>query len=251
MKNKDIINYLLQFFPLESAYNWDNCGLQIGDLQNSVSKIMIALTPDLNVVNECIENGVSLLITHHPLFFSSLKQIDFNSDIGKVIKLAVEYNITIYSLHTCMDCSEILSLNDWLIEEIGFDNYITHSDESLIKITETKIEFDDLITNIKNKLLLETVRYCGNRNDVINKIAVIGGSGSEYISLLSNNVDCLITGDLKYHDYQLALSHNLKLIDIGHFAESIMVRKTIELINKEFNLTVLGSEQTDYIKIKI
>ena len=71
MKIKEITDYLETFFPLSRAYDWDHCGLQIGDLQQTVDSMMIALTPDLSVIQECIDQDIHFLFTHHPLFFSS------------------------------------------------------------------------------------------------------------------------------------------------------------------------------------
>ena len=56
----DIVNSLEQYFPLSLALSWDNCGLQIGSLNQTVTKVVVALTPEIEVIQECIDDMVQI-----------------------------------------------------------------------------------------------------------------------------------------------------------------------------------------------
>jgi len=75
-----------------------------------------------------------------------------------------------------------------------------------------------LADKVKKVLEIKNLRIVGGGHTEISKVAVVGGSGSSYISLAAfKGAQCLITGDIKYHDAQDALQQNLCIIDAGHF----------------------------------
>ena len=76
MKAKQIIEIMEKHYPLELQEEWDKCGLQIGDQDTEVSKLMIALNADLQTINEAIEKGCQMLITHHPFLLDPIVNID-------------------------------------------------------------------------------------------------------------------------------------------------------------------------------
>ncbi|MBW1940555.1 MAG: Nif3-like dinuclear metal center hexameric protein, partial [Deltaproteobacteria bacterium] len=81
-KISDVISLMERLAPLNLAEQWDNAGLQVGQRDWPVRKILVALDPAVDVVAEACKNNVDLLITHHPLIFKPLKSIDFNTPIG-------------------------------------------------------------------------------------------------------------------------------------------------------------------------
>nr|WP_318036183.1 Nif3-like dinuclear metal center hexameric protein [Halobacillus amylolyticus] len=98
-----IIKQLEKMSPKHYAFDWDNVGLQVGTLNKPASKVMITLDVLENVVDEAIENGVDLIIAHHPLLFTSLKQIDLDKPKGRIIKKLIQYDIAVYAAHTNLD----------------------------------------------------------------------------------------------------------------------------------------------------
>ena len=85
MKVKEIVDYLLNKYPLELASSFDmgKVGLQFGSMSKEVKKVMICLDGTSDVIDEAIENNVDLLICHHPFLFSPMLNLDYNSPIGK------------------------------------------------------------------------------------------------------------------------------------------------------------------------
>src|SRR5690625_5594107 len=79
MKHKNVFQLMEKWAPKNLAFDWDPIGLQVG-LQNDETKnILVMLDVLENVVDEAIENDVNLIISHHPLIFNPLKNIDLSS----------------------------------------------------------------------------------------------------------------------------------------------------------------------------
>ncbi len=79
----------------------------------------------------------------------------------------------------------------------------------------------EFLTIVAQKLKIKNFRYVKGRKNAIRKVAVCGGSGSEYIDdAIKNNSDAFITADLKYHTFQ-DYRDEILLIDAGHYETEI------------------------------
>jgi dinuclear metal center YbgI/SA1388 family protein len=87
---------------------------------------------------------------------------------------------------------------------------------------------------VRKQLQVPALRLVGDPQRPISKVAVCGGSGASLISdALRRGADCLVTGDIKYHDAQRARSEGLALIDAGHFGtEKLMVVELADRLQK-------------------
>ena len=112
------VRLLNDLAPTCLAESWDNVGLQIGSRKWPVKKIWTALDPLPEVVAAASENEVDLLVTHHPLFFKSLKQIDCESPLGRIAETALTAKLAIFCAHTNLD-STAGGVNDVLAERMG------------------------------------------------------------------------------------------------------------------------------------
>ncbi len=114
----DIIKLMETVAPPHLAEAWDNCGLQIGKRQWPVRHIRTALDPLAQVVSDAVDAGVDFLITHHPLIFKPVKQVDFGSDLGRIIRRAADGRMAVYAAHTNLD-KVTGGLNDTLADMLG------------------------------------------------------------------------------------------------------------------------------------
>ena len=114
----DVIHVMNKMAPPALAEEWDNIGLQVGDPSWAAKRIWIALDPTLDVVDAACRRDVSLLITHHPLIFKSLKSINLHTPLGKIIDLATRNHLAIFAAHTNLD-SAVGGINDILADRIG------------------------------------------------------------------------------------------------------------------------------------
>ena len=100
---KNILDILEDWAPQKIALSKDNIGLQLGNPNNSVFKILIALDVTKDVIEEAIKKNIDLLIVHHPLIFEPLKNISSNDKIGSLIYTIIENKISLIAIHTNLD----------------------------------------------------------------------------------------------------------------------------------------------------
>lgn len=101
---------------------------------------------------------------------------------------------------------------------IPLDNEIEKFGIGVVGYLSEGIGFEDLIDEVKNVLDIEQVKAVKATDHVIRKVAVCPGAGADYIAkAAAHGCDVLVTGDLKYHEAQLAKSLRLSVIDAGHY----------------------------------
>ncbi len=103
MQAQDIIEIIEGFAPLALAAEWDNSGWQVGSGQTEASGVLVALDATLEVVAEAVEEGLNLIVTHHPLLLAPLKRLDTASYQGRLIKELVAHDLNLYAVHTNLD----------------------------------------------------------------------------------------------------------------------------------------------------
>lgn len=82
---------------------------------------------------------------------------------------------------------------------------------------------------VAQQLETKTVRYVGNPDKIITKIALCSGSGTSLIrEAVRGGADVLVTGDVKYHDARDAEALGLALIDAGHFGTEIIMARAVQ-----------------------
>ena len=207
MKLEEIFNYLNELSPFEMQESWDNSGLQVGEFSQEISKIALSIDVDEKLIDSLDEN--TLLITHHPLIFSGLKQLDFSKYPSNLIHKMIQKNISNIALHTNFDKTH---LNDYVATEVL--GYKIIKKEEFIAYLEVNENFEAFNARVSSALGLDYSKYVKCK-EWVQTAALTTGSGC---SLIPNiDADCFLTGDIKYHDAMSAKSINLSLIDIGHF----------------------------------
>ena len=103
MKIKVILEALEHFAPLPLQESWDNAGLQVGLTETDASGALLCLDVNEDIVDEAIEKGCNLIVSHHPLLFRGLKQVSDANYVQRIVMKAVKNDIAIISMHTNMD----------------------------------------------------------------------------------------------------------------------------------------------------
>ena len=119
-KVADIVTRLKKDFPEEIASEGDPVGMQIGSMDADVTKVMTTLDVRPQVVDEAIEKGVDLIISHHPVMFRPAKNLDFADPQNAMYGKLIANGITVYSIHTNSDKAQNGSA-DWQAEELGLE----------------------------------------------------------------------------------------------------------------------------------
>lgn len=243
MKAKDIIKIIEQHYPLSLQEEWDKCGLQIGDQNQEIHKIMISLNADNYSLKEAIQHGCDMLITHHPFLLDTLDNIDKDDFMGQFIFQAIENKVVVYSSHTALDK---VSMNRWLLEELGVqDIHVGEDGITHYATLSQSMLMNDFIEHVQKVYHLEHLKYAGQVNE-IKKVAICGGSGADFLQDYYGKVDAYITGDTKYHHAKNAVDHQILLIDINHHAENIMVPRLKQWLEKEVDVEIVEGSSPDY-----
>lgn len=108
-------------------------------------------------------------------------------------------------------------------EEVAADIYLLENMKKVYGIgrygeLETGMSMSDFIEKVKIFFKIEHVRVTDVRERIIKRVAICSGSGSAYIKCAGAVADVYLTGDLKFHEGQLARSLGLTVVDIGHYA---------------------------------
>ena len=102
---KEIAEAVERTVPDALAEDWDNPGLQVGDLDSEANRVLVALTPVAEVFEEAEEIGADFLLFHHPLIFGGMDSLDTASYPGDLVARAVKNNLTVYAAHTNYDAA--------------------------------------------------------------------------------------------------------------------------------------------------
>ncbi len=103
MKIREVTRYLEDVAPLSSQEGYDNSGLIVGNHNDEVSAILISLDCIESIVDEAIEKGCNLIVSHHPIVFKGLKRLNGKNYVERTVLKAIRNNIAIYAIHTNLD----------------------------------------------------------------------------------------------------------------------------------------------------
>ena len=103
LKIKEITSFLESLAPLSSQESYDNSGLIVGDSNTEVNGALLSLDCTEDVVQEAIDLGVNLIISHHPIIFGGLKKLNGKNYVERTVIKAIKNDIAIYAIHTNLD----------------------------------------------------------------------------------------------------------------------------------------------------
>lgn len=234
-KLSEIIDILETNMPFSLKEEWDNIGLMIGDTDSEISSVLIALDCTQSVVSEAIEKKVDLIITHHPLIFGGVSNVDFKTPLGRKIKEIIKNDINVVSCHTNFDKAPG-GTSDTVAKLLNLENVenLTSDEYSLGKTGVIKpVTLKEFVGIVKEKLNVSAVKYVGCDEKIIKKVAIVSGSGSEfYKDALNTGSDVLITSEIKHHIAIEGQELGLALVDAGHFeTENISLGTFVKILS--------------------
>ncbi len=244
---QDIINILDKQSPREYALEWDNVGLLVGRRDRDVKKLLIAVDATLEVINQAIEGGYDMIVTHHPMIFSKLKKINDDTVIGHKIMSLVEHGICCYAMHTNFDTKggmgRLAAIKLGLVDVEILEETLEGEGIGCVGRLGDSCSIGDLAEIVKKSFGLKNVILYGNKNACAGRIAICPGSGKSVIDIaVAKKATCLITGDIGHHDGIDAVELGLNIIDASHYG--------IEKIFMQFMHTYL-QEQCVGVQIDI
>ena len=89
-----------KFANPQLAEKWDHVGLQIGNPDLPITRLMTTLDVRPEVVDEAIEQNVDFIFAHHPIMFHPAKNLDTRDPQNAMYAKLLANNITVYAAHT-------------------------------------------------------------------------------------------------------------------------------------------------------
>jgi len=242
MKLHEIYTYLDTLSPFELQESWDNSGLLVGEWQQDITTIALSIDVDEKLLDTLEEN--TLLLTHHPIIFGGLKQLQFHTYPANLLRKMVQKNIANIAMHTNFDKTH---LNLFVATEIL--GYKVVQKEDFVVYFEIEDDFATFVQKVKDAFGLQHAR-CVRSDKAIQRVALTTGSGCSLMGTL--DADCFLTGDIKYHDAMEAKSIGLSLIDIGHYESERFFSQILEKHLKNLGLKVIiASSENPFTTIEV
>ena len=222
----DIMALMEALAPVRLAEEWDNVGLQVGRRAAPVRKVRLALDPLPDVIRAACRDRIDLLITHHPLLFRPLRQLDFDTPSGAAIEAAARNGLAVFAAHTNLD-SVSGGVNDILAERIGIsvEGPLARAEAAdgagigRIGRLRPPEAVADLARRVGTAVSVDAVRMVGAPHTAVETVALCSGSGGGLLgAFLATGATAYITGDLKYHEARDVEAAGRVALDIGHFA---------------------------------
>jgi dinuclear metal center YbgI/SA1388 family protein len=244
LRLKDFLDVLETVAPARWAESWDNPGLQVGCPTQEIRRIFSSLDPSSKALRSASTANAQLLFTHHPLIFKPLSRLNTDTFPGDVITEAARKEIAIVAAHTNLDVAQG-GINDILADLLGLtDVEVLQPIDAADGIGLGRIgnlprpaDLSAVARAIKKTLSKPEIRAVGQRDLMIRRLAVVGGSGGSLVSLAAEKgADLLLTGDVGHHVALEAQALGMALIDGGHFhSEKIAFKifaKTLDALLK-------------------
>lgn len=252
MKVKELTKWLDSCYPTGAAQNWDNVGLLVGNDEEEVNHVFLALDLTETTLAEALTVGADMIITHHPMIFGGIKKINNHSFTGRRILSLIANNIQYYAMHTNYD---ILGM-----AELSAD-YLELSEREVLSVTEEtaqgnegfgrvgrlprKMTLRECAAFVKNALQLNDIKIYGEPDSLVERAAICTGSGKSMIAdVLAKGADVYITGDIDHHTGIDAVAENLAIIDAGHYGTEYIFMNAMKKVlqNKYPSLKITCAE---------
>ena len=225
MKIKEVLCALEQFAPLPLQESWDNAGLQIGLTETEVSGALLCLDVNEKILDETIQKGCNLIVSHHPLLFRGLKTISDLTDVQRTVRKAIQRDICVISMHTNMDNAKG-GVNFRIAQKLGLQNVQffaakqvngLEAGSGVIGEFAEPMAADDFVILVKKTFGVE----CAQCNELLRRpvkqVAICGGAGDFLLDeALKNGADAFITGEMHYHQY-FGYEQQIQICVIGHY----------------------------------
>ena len=239
MKVKDIIKVIEEFAPLSIQEGWDNSGLCIGSPEDEVTSVLLALDCTPALVDEAIQCGADMIVTHHPLIFSGLKRISTDDIIGETVIKAIKAGIAIYAAHTSAD-KVLEGVSGAMAARLELENVQVLDPDGdgtglgAVGDLRTPLNGHQVLELISEKFKPGAIRSSKPLDGEVSRIAMCGGSGSSLISAAKKaGAQVYISGDISYHNF--FTPEGFMIVDIGHYESEIeIVDILFSLITKNF-----------------
>ena len=243
---KEIYDFIDSFAPFDTAMDFDNVGILVGDSRCESDCVLLALDVSPSVIDEAVSCNSKIIVTHHPVIFNPIKKL-YEQD---VVYLAARHGITIISAHTNLDIAQS-GVNETLAKAIGVEIQDHYPEDCALMGKVEATDCKDFAKSICEKLSLEGLRYT-DTGSVIEKVMVSCGAGGSNIFLAARcGVQAFVTGEIKHHEIMFANSAGISVFDLGHYgSEDLIIPSLAVRLSVKFPEAVFRQAKADTDMIK-
>ena len=233
---------LFDWAPRQMAESWDNVGHLVGDPDREVRRILVSLDITERVVQEAVDGGFDLIVSHHPVMnctWHPVQTLRTDDRQGRILTKLTENRISAICMHTNLDAAEG-GVNDVLAQKLGLEGLTPLTEEKIGRIGTLKCEMPlvEFTRFVIESLGCNGLRYtdCGKP---VHRVAVGGGACGDYIpQAIAAGCDTFVTSDLRYHDF--LDTTELHLIDAGHFpTEDVICEPLVTYLQRAFPTAIV------------
>ena len=242
VKVKDIINAIEDLAPIELALDWDNIGLMTGSKNTKVNKVLLCLDITEEVVDEAVNEGYDMIVSHHPIIFSAIKNIDSDTGKGRILQKLLKNDIAAYAAHTNLDYAKD-----------GINEMLQAIADNIIEENKGEISVKDFAQSIKKSIGAQFVRITWNNllkpdSEAVDKVCVCcGGFDKDMKRVIESEANVFLTGEVNYN-YALDLNgEGIYVVEAGHYETEIIILPWVaERLNSIFQNIEFGLTNTSF-----
>lgn len=229
MKLDEILGYLREIAPEDTAYENDPVGLHIEPGTREIERVAVCLDATLPVAEEAIGGGSELVIAHHPLIYHPLRRLSADIPSAEVAMALVRGRVGLYAMHTNWDAADG-GINDTLAETLGLGNVrrlAEHGAASIARIGTAPegTHLAAFAAQVGVKLGcagINALRFGSTELQAFSRVhtvAVCGGAGGFLLQdVIRADAEVFVTSDVRHHEFLDAAAAGIALIDAGHEA---------------------------------
>lgn len=234
MKTNLLLRKLANRFPKRFAkMNHDHVGLMTGKLPSEVSKIILCLDLDYEVLPLVKENKPDLIITHHPFIFGSKFKVFKYDKLKEALSNEMDsLGVPVYSMHTNFDTGKD-GMNDALSEALGLVNIYAPEKNIMMRCGELvePMPIEEFANFAKAKLNMDYGLLIAEGNQMIKRVGIIGGGGSRSWPLAKDEgCDIYISGDAPHYVRRDIVNNHYNYLDFPHEVEKIFMPQMKKLL---------------------
>ncbi len=212
------------------AADWDAVGLVCGDPDAEVSRVLFAVDPVLEVVDEALAWNADLIVAHHPLFLRGVHGVAATTPKGQVVHRLLTAGVALHVCHTNADAADP-GVSDALAAALGLTGLRPLDPRpeppgvgvGRVGALPRPERLDAFGRRVAAALpaTAHGVRVAGDLAREVSTIAVCGGAGDSYLDAVRRlGVDAYVTADLRHHPASEAGQHAdaPALVDVSHWA---------------------------------
>ena len=230
----DIASFLEEKIPPSLKEDYDNVGLLCGFPEQDVRRILVVLDITLDTIGEAREMGAELIVSHHPIIFTPLRQVLYDRPDGRRLIELLRADLSAICMHTNLD-RLAGGVNTALAAALGGVETQMLPDMGCICRLEEPADLMDFLAVTREALQAPDMRY-SSADKPVSRIALCGGAGGDILyDAARRGCDTVITGEVKHHQWIDGAELGLNLIEGGHFAtENVVVPVLAEMLRLKY-----------------